>query len=69
MNQACRPSAGQAHGHSSSVPPSNVGDPARVNLTAIIEMSDDMRFRSCSISVVAGDTVGFIVKNLGEGQA
>jgi hypothetical protein len=45
MNQSCGPSAGQAHDHSSSVPPGNVGDMARVKRTAIIEMSDDMRFR------------------------
>lgn len=41
------------------------GDPAKVNRTISVDMSDAMRFSSDSVVVEEGDTVRFVVRNAG----
>ena len=65
-NQGSGSSAKQIGHHPPSGIPGNAGDLRHANLTMTIEMSDDMRFRPSSISVTAGDTVRFILKNKGK---
>lgn len=41
------------------------GDPAKVNRTVTVDMSDALRFSSDSVAVDEGDTVRFVVRNAG----
>jgi uncharacterized cupredoxin-like copper-binding protein len=41
------------------------GDPAKVNRTVSVDMSDAMRFSPDSVAVEEGDTVRFVVRNAG----
>lgn len=43
-----------------------LGDPAKVNRTIVIDMSDRMRFTPDAISVKLGETVRFDVRNSGK---
>ncbi|MBK1782569.1 cupredoxin family protein [Advenella sp. WQ 585] len=60
------------HGHDMSghahvsAPVGQPGDPAQVTRTIEIDMLDTMRFTPGEISVNAGETVRFIVKNAGK---
>ena len=42
------------------------GDPAKVNRTVAVSLGDDMRFTPSQISVKAGETIRFFVKNSGK---
>jgi uncharacterized cupredoxin-like copper-binding protein len=44
------------------------GDPAKVNRTVAVSLGDDMRFTPSQISVKAGETIRFFVKNSGKLQ-
>ena len=44
------------------------GDPAKVDRTIGIEMSDDMRFTPSSIEVRTGETIRIFVKNIGRSE-
>ena len=55
--------AGHGHGDSAIGKP---GVAAKVSRTVTVEMSDNMRFTPSKIQVKQGDTVRFIVKNIGQ---
>ncbi|MBA9878611.1 cupredoxin family protein [Ralstonia pickettii] len=42
------------------------GDPRKVTRTISVTMSDDMRFQPITLTVKVGETVRFVVKNLGK---
>ncbi len=42
------------------------GDPAKVTRTVNVEMNDNMRFDPASINVKQGETIRFVVKNIGK---
>jgi len=42
------------------------GNPARVSRTVAIEMNDTMRFSPATLEVTRGETVRFVVRNLGK---
>lgn len=42
------------------------GDPAKVSRSVAIDMSDTMRYKPARISVKRGETIRFVVKNLGQ---
>lgn len=44
------------------------GDPTKVNRTVSVSLGDDMRFTPSQISVKAGETIRFFVKNSGKLQ-
>jgi uncharacterized cupredoxin-like copper-binding protein len=60
---------GHGHGHSGSAAQSAIGKPgvaAKASRTVTVEMSDNMRFTPSEIQVKQGETVRFIVKNIGQ---
>ena len=68
---------GPAHDAAAAKPPQGApgqqpfgiaGNPARVSRTVTIEMSDTMRFSPATLEVTRGETVRFLVKNLGKVQ-
>lgn len=52
--------------HSSAA--GKAGDPAKVSRTVAVSLGDDMRFTPSQISVKAGETIRFFVKNSGKLQ-
>lgn len=50
--------------HSSAA--GKAGDPAKVSRTIAVSLGDDMRFTPSQISVKAGETIRFFVKNSGK---
>lgn len=68
-------SHGDIHNKKSAIPaaPSNeektfgkAGDPEKITRTINIDMSDRMRFTPAALSIKAGETVKFVVKNSGK---
>lgn len=60
---------GHGHGHGQAAEESAIGKPgvaARAKRTITVEMSDDMRFSPATIAVKQGETVRFVVKNVGQ---
>jgi uncharacterized cupredoxin-like copper-binding protein len=55
---------GQAGGHAAAL--GKPGDPGKVTRTIEVEMSDAMRFRPDTIQVKPGETIRFIVRNVGK---
>jgi uncharacterized cupredoxin-like copper-binding protein len=61
--------AGHGHSHSDSAAQSAIGKPgvkAKASRTVTVEMSDNMRFTPSEIQVKQGETVRFMVKNIGQ---
>ena len=54
------------HGDSHAAAPGQPGDPKKVSRTINVEMSDTMRFNPSSIEVKRGETIKFVVKNIGK---
>ncbi len=55
----------EAHEESASAA-GRAGDPAKVSRTIAIEMNDNMRFTPDKVSVKAGETIRFFIKNGGQ---
>lgn len=53
-----------AHGHGESV--GKPGDPKKVSRTIEVVMNDQMRFLPADIVVQRGETIRFLIKNIGE---
>lgn len=63
--------SGMEHGqmnHGASSPTGQAGDPAKVSRTVEITLDDAMRFNPSRITVKAGETIRFFVKNTGKLQ-
>ncbi len=56
----------EARGDSHAAAPGQPGDPKKVLRTINVEMSDTMRFNPSSIKVKRGETIKFVVKNIGK---
>jgi uncharacterized cupredoxin-like copper-binding protein len=56
---------GSAH-HEESSDAGKAGDSAKANRTIAIEMNDNMRFTPSQVSVKAGETIRFFIKNSGK---
>ena len=54
------------HGENQNSAAGRAGDPAKVGKTVEVTMDDTMRFSPSQISVKAGETVRFFVKNAGK---
>jgi uncharacterized cupredoxin-like copper-binding protein len=57
---------GSGHGHVGHTAFGHPGDPSEVDRTIEIEASDDMMFQVSSIDVKDGETIRFIIRNVGE---
>jgi uncharacterized cupredoxin-like copper-binding protein len=57
------PGHGGGHAHSAV---GNAGDPAKVSRTIEVVMNDQMRFLPDKVTVKPGETIRFVVKNVGE---
>ncbi|MEW6703643.1 MAG: cupredoxin family protein [Pseudomonadota bacterium] len=58
-----------AHGHGDSGHGASIGQPgeaAKANRTIEVAMTDDMRFSPSSVNVKQGETIRFVVKNVGQ---
>ena len=61
--------SGHGHSDSHSATESAIGKPgvaAKASRTVTVEMSDNMRFTPSAIQVKQGETVRFMVKNIGQ---
>lgn len=58
--------SGTVSGGATHAPIGQPGDPAKVSRTVEVEMLDTMRFTPSSIQVKKGETIRFIVKNVGQ---
>ncbi|MBU0590398.1 MAG: cupredoxin family protein [Gammaproteobacteria bacterium] len=56
---------GEKH-HDEASAAGQAGDPAKVSRTIAVEMNDTMRFTPGQISVKAGETIRFFIKNSGK---
>ncbi|MBE0605492.1 MAG: cupredoxin family protein [Deltaproteobacteria bacterium] len=54
----------QADGHATAL--GRPGDPGKVSRSIMVEMNDAMRFKPDSIRVKRGETIRFIVRNIGK---
>lgn len=54
------------HGHEDITAYGEPGDAARVTRTVVVEASDTMRYKPDVITVKRGETVKFVVKNIGK---
>jgi uncharacterized cupredoxin-like copper-binding protein len=57
---------GSGHGHAGHMAFGHPGDPSEVDRTIEIEATDDMMFEVSSIDVKDGETIRFIIRNVGE---
>lgn len=58
---------GMSHGaHASATAVGTAGDPAQVSRTVAMTMDDAMRFTPANITVKAGETIRFFLKNRGK---
>jgi uncharacterized cupredoxin-like copper-binding protein len=64
MHAQAAKTAAHSHDHAAAI--GAAGDPAKVNRTVDVDMTDSMRFSPDSISVQQGETIRFIVKNSGK---
>lgn len=53
-----------AEGHAAAI--GSPGDPGKVTRTVEVEMSDSMRFKPDRIDVKSGETIRFVVRNIGK---